>query len=209
MAHAGRATGATERIAAVAGIFGQRLAARAAEPAVRERLPAQVRWLKAEAKRRQPLKSLTWPKNTASRACRPSLRRPRPSSSRSRPGWRGPRQAQVWLRSLERYALPRIGKRLVSEVASADVLQILAPIWHVRMQTARTVRLRITGRAGVGRGHEPEDDNPADRVLPVPRPQNEVVKHRRAHREVAVAIRTLRGVGAGRGRQVGVRVPDP
>ena len=62
MADAGRDTGATERIAAVAEILGQRVAARAVEPAVRERLPAQVRWLKAEAKRRQPLKSLTWPK---------------------------------------------------------------------------------------------------------------------------------------------------
>lgn len=61
-----------------------------------------------------------------------------------RPGWRGLKQAQVWLRSLERYAFPRIGKRPVAEVVSADVLQILAPIWHVRMQNARTVRLRIS-----------------------------------------------------------------
>ena len=61
-----------------------------------------------------------------------------------RPGWRGPRQAHVWLRRLQRYVFPRIGKRPVAEVASADVLQILAPIWHVRTQTARTVRLRIS-----------------------------------------------------------------
>ena len=58
-------------------------------------------------------------------------------------GWRSPRQSQVWLRSLGRYAFPRIGSRPVSEVNSADVLQILTPIWHVKTQTARSVRQRI------------------------------------------------------------------
>ncbi len=111
-----------------------------------------------------------------------------------RPGWRGPRQAHGWLRSLERYVFPRIGKRPVSEVASADVLQILAPIRHVRMQTARTVRLRISAVLEWAVAMNLRNDNPADRVLPVLGPQNEVVEHRRAlpHREVAAAIRTLR-----------------
>ena len=111
-----------------------------------------------------------------------------------RPGWRGPRQAHVWLRSLERYVFPRIGKRPVAEVASADVLQILAPIWHIRMQTARTVRLRISAVMEWAVAMNLRNDNPADRVLPVLGPQNEVVEHRRAlpHREVAAAIRTLR-----------------
>ena len=110
-----------------------------------------------------------------------------------RAGWRGPRQAHVWLRSLQRYAFPRIGKRPVSEVASADVLQILAPIWHVRMQTARTVRLRIGAVLEWAVAMNLRNDNPADRVLPVLGPQNEVVEHRQAlpHREVAAAIRTL------------------
>ena len=111
-----------------------------------------------------------------------------------RPGWSGPRQAQVWLRSLERYAFPRIGRMSVSEVNSADVLQILTPVWHVRMQTARTVRRRVGAVLEWAVAMNLRNDNPADRVLPVLGPQNEVVEHRQAlpHREVAAAIETLR-----------------
>ena len=45
-----------------------------------------------------------------------------------RAGWRSARQATEWLRSLERHVFPRIGKLPVSEVGSADVLQVLTPI---------------------------------------------------------------------------------
>ena len=44
---------------------------------------------------------------------------------------------------MERYAFPRIGRRPVSEVNTADVLEILTPIWHVKGETARAVRQRI------------------------------------------------------------------
>ena len=44
---------------------------------------------------------------------------------------------------MERYAFPRIGRRPVSEVNTADVLEILTPIWHVKAETARAVRQRI------------------------------------------------------------------
>ena len=47
-----------------------------------------------------------------------------------RPGWRSPQHAQLWLGSLERHVFPRIGKMPISEVTSADVVGILAPIWH-------------------------------------------------------------------------------
>ena len=58
-------------------------------------------------------------------------------------GWRGRHHAHNWLRSLGRYAFPRIGSRPVSEVNSADVLEILTPIWHEKPETARAVRQRI------------------------------------------------------------------
>ena len=47
-----------------------------------------------------------------------------------RTGWKNPEQVRAWRNSLERYAFPRIGWMTVSAVASADVLAILAPIWH-------------------------------------------------------------------------------
>ena len=60
-----------------------------------------------------------------------------------RAGWRDPAHAQTWMGSLERYVFRRIGDRPVSEVASADVLAVLTPIWHVKVQTAQRVRHRI------------------------------------------------------------------
>ena len=109
-------------------------------------------------------------------------------------GWRGPRQAQTWLRSLEQYAFLRIGNRPVSEVNSADVIEILTPIWHVKAETARAVRQRLRAVLEWAVAMELRADNPCDRVLPVLRPQNDIVRHMRAlpHREVAAAVETVR-----------------
>ena len=60
-----------------------------------------------------------------------------------RAGWRSSAHPRNWLRSLELHAFPRIGEVPVSEVTSADVLEILTPIWHAKAPTARTVHLRI------------------------------------------------------------------
>ena len=49
-----------------------------------------------------------------------------------RAGWRSPGHSREWISSLRRYAFPRIGEMAVSEVTSADVLEILTPIWHVK-----------------------------------------------------------------------------
>ncbi len=109
-------------------------------------------------------------------------------------GWRGRWHAQNWLRSLERYAFPRIGERPVSEVNSADVLEILTPIWHVKAETARAVRQRIRSVLEWAIAMELRADNPCDRVLPVLGPQNDIVQHRRAlpRKDVAAAIETVR-----------------
>ena len=58
-------------------------------------------------------------------------------------GWRNRKHAREWLSSLRRLAFPRIGRMPVSEVTSADVLEILTPIWHRKAETARRVRLRL------------------------------------------------------------------
>ena len=60
-----------------------------------------------------------------------------------RPGWRNARCGQAWPRSLRAYAFPRIGAVPVSEVTTADVLAVLAPIWHDQPEIARRVRQRI------------------------------------------------------------------
>ena len=109
-------------------------------------------------------------------------------------GWRGRWHAHNWMRSLERYAFPRIGKRPVSEVNSADVLEILAPIWHVKAETARAVRQRLRTVLEWAVAMEWRTDNPCDRIGPVLGPQGDIVRHMRAlpHGEVAAAVETVR-----------------
>ena len=89
-------------------------------------------------------------------------------------GWRGRWHAQNWIRSLERYAFPRIGRRPVCEVNTADVLEILTPIWHAKAETARAVRQRIRSVL--------EWAVPHHRALP--------------HKEVASALATVRASGS-------------
>ena len=115
-----------------------------------------------------------------------------------RGGWRGRWHAQNWWRSMERYAFPRIGSRPVSEVNTADVLEILTPIWHAKAETARAVRQRIRSVIEWAIALDMRNDNPCDRVLPVLGPQNDIVTHRQAlrHRDMAAAIETVQAGSA-------------
>ena len=111
-----------------------------------------------------------------------------------RGGWRGRWPARNWWNSMERYAFPRIGPRPVSEVNTADVLEILTPIWHVKAETARAVRQRIRSVLEWAVAMDLRNDNPCDRVVPVLGPQNDIVTHRLAlpHKDVAAAIEMVR-----------------
>ena len=115
-----------------------------------------------------------------------------------RSGWRNPRQAQDWMVSLGRYAFPHIGRLPVSEVTSADVIGILAPIWHEKPPTARKLRQRIRAVLEWAVAMEFRIDNPCDRVGSVLGTQDAVVRHMRAlpHREVAAAVRKVRASNA-------------
>jgi integrase len=95
---------------------------------------------------------------------------------------------------MERYVFPRIGSRPVSEVNTADVLEILSPIWHAKAATAREVRQRIGSVLEWAVALDMRSDNPCDRVVPVLGPQNDIVTHRQAlpHKDVAAAIETVR-----------------
>ncbi len=115
----------------------------------------------------------------------PSPRPPSACPNRSAAGG-----ATAW----ERYAFPRIVRRPVSEVNTADVLEILTPIWHVKAETARAVRQRIRSVLEWAISMDRRNDKPCDRVLPVLSPQNDSVTHRRAlpHKDIAAAIESVR-----------------
>ena len=88
----------------------------------------------------------------------------------------------------------------VSEVMSADVLEILTPIWHAKPSTARYVHMRIRAVLEWAIAMDWRTDNPCDRLLPVLGPQHDVVEHYRAlpHREVAAAIERVQAADPAR-----------
>ncbi len=115
-----------------------------------------------------------------------------------RDGWRGRRHHREWMASLRRYAFPRIGKMPVSEVTSADLLDILTPIWHRKPSSARRVRQRLRAVLEWAVAMEFRIDNPCDRIGPVLGPQHDVTEHMRAlpHGKVAAAIGTVQAATA-------------
>ena len=114
------------------------------------------------------------------------------------PDWSHPRHARDWMASLKRYAFPRIGSMPVCDVTSADVLDTLRRVWHLRPATARRLRQRISAVMEWAVAMQYRTDNPCDRVGPALGPQQDLVRHMPAlnHAKVAAAIRTIRGSGA-------------
>ena len=105
------------------------------------------------------------------------------------------RSAKIWQSSLDTYAAPVIGTKRVSEVTSADVLDVLMQIWNEKPETARRVKHRISAvmRWAVAQGFR--DDNPAGETINEALPRmNGVKRHRRAlhHSKVKDAIERVK-----------------
>jgi integrase len=58
-------------------------------------------------------------------------------------GWRNDKHKAQWRSTLESYALPKLGTRPVSEVATGDVTAVLQPIWTKLPETANRLRGRL------------------------------------------------------------------
>ncbi|WP_020146721.1 site-specific integrase [Thioalkalivibrio sp. ALJ15] len=112
-----------------------------------------------------------------------------------------------WLRSLEHYAFPTMGRVPVSSIELAHVKSVLDPIWKDKTETATRVRQRIEAvlNWATVSGYR-EGDNPArwkgnlDVTLPAPK-RIRKVKHQRAlpWKDVPAfmtALRDREGMGA-------------
>ena len=87
--------------------------------------------------------------------------------------WRNQKSRAQWLSSLKAYASPIIGTKPVSNIATKDILQVLAPIWTNKTETASRVRARIERILAYATTHGYRTgDNPArlaghlDTILP-------------------------------------------
>ncbi|MEO8419021.1 MAG: integrase arm-type DNA-binding domain-containing protein [Methylophilaceae bacterium] len=58
-------------------------------------------------------------------------------------GWKNAKHTVQWTSTLETYAYPKIGNLLVRNVDDAHVMEILAPIWTTKTETASRLRGRI------------------------------------------------------------------
>ena len=57
--------------------------------------------------------------------------------------WKNGKHQKQWIATLETYAFPILGNRLVSEIEGLLITTVLAPIWLSKPETARRVRQRI------------------------------------------------------------------
>jgi integrase len=58
-------------------------------------------------------------------------------------GWKNGKHQKQWLATLETYAFPLMGDRLVDQIEGPLIRDALAPIWLSKPETARRVRQRI------------------------------------------------------------------
>lgn len=109
--------------------------------------------------------------------------------------WRNGKHTDQWIATLAAYVFPVIGERPVNQVATADVLRVLAPIWTDKPETARRVHQRIRAILdyATAAGHR-SGENPARlAVIGLPR-QNRTVRHHLAlpYAVVPAFVRDLR-----------------
>ena len=107
----------------------------------------------------------------------------------------GGRLASQCRSSLRDHVLPRLGRKRVSDVTTADVMAVLLPIWNEKRETARRVRQRIGAVMtwAVAQGYR--GDNPAGEAVGAALPRvNGVQRPMRAlpHAQVAAVLERIR-----------------
>ena len=113
-------------------------------------------------------------------------------------GWRNPKTAKQWQSSLDAYALPVLGTKLVSQITTADILECLLPIWITKKDLAPKIRQRIGAvmRWAVAQGFRADD--PTGKALGDALPKTGRTQHHRAlpFAEVGTAIEKVRATDA-------------
>ena len=120
-----------------------------------------------------------------------------------RANWKDRRGSEhQWRATMRTYAFPRIGDKTVDSVTTADVMDVLSPIWSIKRITAKRVRQRIGAVMKWAIAQGLRMDNPAGGAISAALPKSTTVqKHQRAlpHAEVGAALRRVRGCDAYQG----------
>ena len=118
-----------------------------------------------------------------------------------RGGWRDQGRTEgIWRSSLERFVYPAIGSTPVDQITTADLVQVLRPLWHSKRETARKLKTRVAVvmRHAVAEGHRTDDPTGATLTAALPRNGVAQVQHFRSlpHTEVADALTVIDGTDA-------------
>ena len=112
----------------------------------------------------------------------------------NKPRWRSGKQVANWMQTLERHAMPALGRTPLDRIDRGDVLRVLTPIWATRPETARKVRQRMRAVFRWAMAHGFMETNPAGEAIDGALPSMPKVKsHFRAlpYQEVGEALRTV------------------
>jgi integrase len=63
--------------------------------------------------------------------------------AKKRPEWRNQKHGDQWIYTIKNFAFPFIGKKLLKEIDTKDILNILNPIWQTKTHTANRLRGRL------------------------------------------------------------------
>jgi integrase len=124
-----------------------------------------------------------------------------------RSSWANAKHEAQWQSTLDRYAMPVIGRLNPSEITVEHLLEILSPIWSTKTETASRVRSRIELVLNFARAKKLRSgENPAlwrgnlDSLLPKPRKVAPVKHHEAvdvdAGGSVFQSIRAMDSIGA-------------
>ena len=123
----------------------------------------------------------------------------------------GTKSEQHWRGTLRHHVLPRIGRKRVDQITTADVMGVLLAddFWNRRNATAKRARQRISAvmKWSVAKGYR--EDNPAGDAIAAALPKhNGRVQHHRAlpHAGVAVALAQVRASSSNPGTQLALEL---
>ena len=123
-------------------------------------------------------------------------------------GWKdGTRTASIWRARLDAHVHPAIGNLRVDNITSADLLNVLLPIWTSRRETARKTRGYISAVTQWAISMGFRTDNPARDVVAALPKAGRTVTHQRAlpWRDVHAALGTIEASGAAETTKLVVR----
>lgn len=109
------------------------------------------------------------------------------------------RSEKIWRAGMRDYVMPRLGRKRVDHITTADVMSVLLPHWSTKRETMRRIKQRLSRVFRWSSAEGYRTDDPAGTALDAALPRNGgKTGHFAAlpHVEVATAIATVRNSGA-------------